>query len=62
MHLNKAILGMTLGLILGGVLGYFLWLSYGDIIYWVLSMCVGVSIGLILGYGQQDMEASKMES
>lgn len=62
MPLNKAVLGMTLGLIIGAVLGYYLWFSYGDITYWVLCMCAGVSIGLILGYGQQDWEASKMET
>lgn len=61
MPLNKAVLGMTLGMVLGGVLGFFLWISYDEIMYWILCMCVGVSIGLILGYGQQDMETSSME-
>lgn len=62
MPLNKAVLGMTLGIVLGGVLGFFLWLYYGDIMFWIACMCVGVSIGLILGYGQQDLEASRMET
>lgn len=62
MAVNKAILGMILGIVLGGVLGAYLWLSYGDIMFWIVFMGVGGSIGLILGYGQQDMEASRTES
>jgi len=44
-------LGMSIGLLLGSILGTIVWISTGEFVFWVVFMGGGMTVGLAMGTG-----------
>jgi len=44
-------IGMSVGMLLGGVLGAVVWLSTGQFVFWVVFVGAGMTVGMAAGRG-----------
>jgi len=50
-HNPSAALGMSVGMLLGGILGVIVWVSTGEFVFWVIFLGGGMTVGLAAGTG-----------